>query len=62
VAVGLLDRGEVRRAIGHVQLDRQNGVAVGVHQIGQRRGVARGRRDLVAALQGGDCPFPSEAT
>ena len=61
MVVRLLDRGEVRRAVGDIQLDRQDRVAVGVHQIGQRRGIARRGRDLVAPLQCSDGPFPSEA-
>ena len=62
MVVGLLYRGEVGGAIGDVQCDRQNRVAELVDQIGQCRGVARGCGDFVAPIQGGDCPFPSEAT
>jgi hypothetical protein len=62
MVVCLFDRSEVRRAVGDVQLNRQNRVAVRVHQIGQRRGIARRGRDLVAALQCSDRPLPSEAT
>ena len=61
VVVGLPDRGEVRVAVGHVELDRQQRVAVFLGQVGQRRGVARGGGDLVAALQGRDRPLPAES-
>ena len=37
-------------AVGDVELQRQNGVAVLVDQVAQRLGVAGGSRDFVAAL------------
>ncbi len=61
VVVGLLDGGEVGVAIGHVELDRQQRVAVLLGEVVQRRGVARGGRDLVAAFQRRDRPLPAEA-
>jgi hypothetical protein len=57
-----LDRGEVSLAISDVELDRQDGVAVRLDQIGQGAGVAGGGGDLVTTLQGADRPFPAEAT
>ena len=62
VVVGLLDGGEVGVAVGHVELDRQQRVAVLLPQVVERRGVAGGGRDLVAALQRRDRPLPAEAT
>jgi hypothetical protein len=62
VVVGLLDRGEVRVAVGDVQLNRQQRVAVFLGQVGQGCGVACGGGDLVATLQGRDRPLPAEAT
>jgi hypothetical protein len=61
MVVCLLDRREVGVSIGDVQANRQQRVAVAFHQIVQRCGVARRRCDLVAALQRGDRPFPSES-
>ena len=61
MVVRLLDRGEVRVAVGHVELDRQQRVAVLLGQVVEGRGVARGGGDLVAALQGRDRPLPAEA-
>ncbi len=61
VVVGLLDGGEVGVAVGDVQLDRQQRVAVFLDEVGERRGVAGGARDLVAAIEGRDRPFPAEA-
>ena len=57
-----LDGGEVGLAIGDVQLDRKQRVAVFLDEVGKRRGVAGGACDLVAALEGRDRPFPAEAT
>ncbi len=57
VIVRLLDRGEVGVAVGHVELDRQQRVAVLRGQIVERRGVAGGGRDLVAALERRDRPL-----
>ena len=61
VVVRLLDRGEVGVAVGHVELDRQQRVAVLLDEVVERRGVARGGGDLVAALQRRDRPLPAEA-
>ncbi len=61
VLVRLLDGGEVRVAVGDVELNRQQRVAVLLRQVVQCRGVARGGRDLVAAFQGRDRPLPAEA-
>ena len=60
VVVGLLDRGEVGVAVGDVERDRQQRVAVLRDQVVERRGVARGGGHLVAALQRGDRPLPAE--
>ena len=60
VLVRLLYGGEVGLAVGHVQLDRQHGVAVGGYQGIQGRGVPGGGCYLVPAVQGGDGPFPAE--
>ncbi len=60
MVVGLLHRGEVGVAVGHVELDRQQRVAVLVGEIVECRGVSGGGRDLVAALQRGDRPLPAE--
>ncbi len=62
VVVRLLDRGEVRVAVGDVELDRQQRVAVLLGEVVQGGGVAGGGGDLVAALEGRDRPFPAEAT
>ena len=62
VVMSLLDRGEVRVAIGHVQLIGSGRVAVFLGEVGQGRGVAGGGGNLVAALEGRDGPFPAEAT
>ena len=55
------DGGEIRVAIGHVELDGQQRVGVLLGQVVQRGDVARGGRDLVAAFQRGDRPLASEA-
>src|SRR5690606_30108073 len=60
--MSLLDGAEVGVPIGDVERDRQQRVAVVGYQIVQRRRVARGGRDLVAALEGRDGPFPAETT
>jgi hypothetical protein len=60
VVVRPLDRGEVRVAVGDVEQDRQQRVAVILDEVIERRGVAGCGRDLVAALQRRDRPFPAE--
>jgi hypothetical protein len=60
VVVGLLDGGEVGVAVGDVEPDRQQRVAVLLGEIVKRRGVACGGRDLVAALQRRDRPLLAE--
>jgi hypothetical protein len=62
VVVSLLDRGEVRIAVGHVQLDRQQRVAVFFGEVSQARGVAGGGGHLVPALDGRDRPLPAESS
>ena len=61
VVVGLLDGGEIGVAVGDVQRDGQDRLAVLVDQVGQAVGVACGGGDLVAAFQRGDRPLPAEA-
>jgi hypothetical protein len=61
MVVGRLDRGEVRVAIGDVELDREQRIAVLVDEVGQRAGIARRSSNFVAPFQCGDRPFPSEA-
>ena len=61
VVVRLLDGGEVGVAVGDVELDRQQRVAVLLGEVVERRGVAGGGGDLVAALQRRDRPLPAEA-
>ena len=62
MVVRLLDGREVGLAVGDVQTDRQDRVAVFGHQVVQGRGVAGGGGHLVAPFQGRDRPLPSEAT
>ena len=59
--VGLLDRGEVGVVILDVERHRQHAVAVLLGQRRERRGVARRRRDLVAALERRLGPDAAEA-
>jgi hypothetical protein len=59
--VCLLDRREVAVVIGDVQPNRQRRVAIAFHQIVQESGVACRGGDLVATLQRGDRPIPSES-
>jgi hypothetical protein len=51
--VGAADRRIDARLVRHVELDRQDAVAVALGEIAQGIGVARRRRDLVPALEGG---------
>src|SRR3954464_10748032 len=53
-------RGVDRRGVVHVDPHREDRVAVTGGQLGQRRGVARGGRDLVAAGEGVLRPDPAE--
>jgi hypothetical protein len=57
----LPDRGERRRPVGDVQLDRQDRVTVLGDQIVQRAKIPCRRRDLVATVQGRDRPLTAEA-
>jgi hypothetical protein len=57
-----LDGGEVGGAIGDVELQREEPVAVLGGQVVERGGVTRGGSDGVAALQCGDRPLPAEPT
>ena len=61
VLVRLGDGCEVGLAVGHVELQRQHGVAVLRDQVVERGGVAGRRGDPVAALQRGDRPLAAEA-
>ncbi len=60
--VRLLDRGEVLRAVGHVELDRQEPVAVLGHEVIERAQVARSGRDRITSLEGRNRPFAAEAS
>jgi hypothetical protein len=61
VVVRLADHVEDRLAVGDVEGERGDRVAVLVHEVVQRRRVAGGRRHTVAAVEGGDGPLAAEA-
>ena len=60
--VRLLHGGEVRVAVGDVEGDRQDRVAVGLDEVVEGGGVAGGRGDVVASLECGDRPLATEPT
>ena len=61
VLVRLRDGGEVGVAVGDVELERQQPVAVLLDEVVEGGQVARGGGDRVAALEGGDRPLAAEA-
>ena len=61
VLVGAADGLEHRVAVGDVERERQQRVAVLGREVVERVRVARRRRDPVAALQRGDRPLAAEA-
>jgi hypothetical protein len=62
VVVGLLDRREVRLAVGDIESDGQQRVAVFLREVLEARGVAGRGSDLVAALKGRYRPLSAETT
>jgi hypothetical protein len=58
---GALDAVKRRRPVGDIELQRQHQFAVLADERFKRLHIAGSRRDAIASVQGGVCPFPSEA-
>jgi len=57
----LVDRGEARRTVLHVEREGEDAISVFGNEIPQGTRIARGGSHFVATVEGCDCPFTSEA-